>query len=129
MHCGGLRKVAKKISEKVWSFAKPGGSKMPNLYFGKVFFQLPCRIIIEPPKQILFVFEVRPSVKLVSAIKDAIFNKKMGVKFLFGKNAKQGGGAEGGLAIDHTFSGFFLQPSLTSFSFVNFRVCSAKTTR
>ena len=30
----------------------------------------------------LFVFEVGPSVKLVSAIKDAIFNKKMGVNFI-----------------------------------------------
>ena len=29
----------------------------------------------------LFVFEVGPSVKFVSAIKDAIFNKKMGVIF------------------------------------------------
>ena len=42
----------------------------------------------------LFVFEVGPSVKFVSAIKDAIFKKKMGVIFLFGKNAKPGG--EGG---------------------------------
>ena len=40
----------------------------------------------------LFVFEVGPSVKFVSAIIDAIFNKKMGVNFLFGKNAKRGGG-------------------------------------
>ena len=59
----------------------------------------------------LFVFEVGPSVKFVSAIKDAIFNKKMGVNFLFGKNAKPGGGgSEGGLAKDHTFSGFILAP-------------------
>ena len=29
----------------------------------------------------LFVFEVGPSVKFVSAIKDAIFNKKNGGKF------------------------------------------------
>ena len=49
----------------------------------------------------LFVFEVGPSVKFVSAIKDAIFNKKIG-------------GSEGSLAKDHTFSGFsFVQPSLT----------------
>ena len=46
-------------SEKVWSFAKLGGggvsegSKMPNLYFGKVFFQLACRIILGPPKHVL----------------------------------------------------------------------------
>ena len=59
----------------------------------------------------LFVFEVGPSVKFVSAIKDAIFKKKMGVNFLFGKNAKPGGGGRGsggGLAKDQTFSGFFL---------------------
>ena len=31
----------------------------------------------------LFVFEVGPSVKFVSAIKDAIFNKKNGGKFFF----------------------------------------------
>ena len=30
----------------------------------------------------LFVFEVGPSVKFVSAIKDAIFNKKIGVNFV-----------------------------------------------
>ena len=29
------------------------GSKMPNLYFGKVFFQLACRIILGPPKHVL----------------------------------------------------------------------------
>ena len=39
----------------------------------------------------LFVFEVGPSVKFVSAIKDAIFNKKNG----------------GSLAKDHIFSVFF----------------------
>ena len=36
----------------------------------------------------LFVFEVGPSVKFVSAIKDAIFNKKNGGKFFVRKNAK-----------------------------------------
>ena len=47
----------------------------------------------------LFVFEVGPSVKFVSAIIDAIFNKKIRVNFLFGKNTKPGGGgSEGGLA-------------------------------
>ena len=62
----------------------------------------------------LFVFEVGPSVKFVSAIKDAIFNKKMGVNFFFfEKNAKVGGGSEGSLAKDQTFSGFsFVHPSL-----------------
>ena len=41
-----------KKPEKVWSFAKLGGgrvsdgSKMPNFYFGKVFFQLACRGIL-----------------------------------------------------------------------------------
>ena len=29
------------------------GSKMPNCYFGKVFFQLACRIILGPPKHVL----------------------------------------------------------------------------
>ena len=50
----------------------------------------------------LFVFEVGPSVKFVLAIKDAIFKKKMGGNFLFGKNAKPGGvgGSKGGLAKD-----------------------------
>ena len=65
----------------------------------------------------LFVFEVGPSVKFVSAIKDAIFNKKMGVNFLFGKMPNQGGGSEGGLAKDQTFSGFsFVHPSLRTLS-------------
>ena len=46
---------------------------------------------------ILVMFEVGPSVKFVSAIKDEIFNKR----------------SEGGLAKDQTFSGFsFVQPSL-----------------
>ena len=54
----------------------------------------------------LFVFEVGPSVKFVSAIIDAIFKKKIEVNFLFGKNAKPGG-SEGGLAKSQTFSGFF----------------------
>ena len=39
----------------------------------------------------LFIFEVGPSVKFVSAIIEAIFKKKIGVNFLFGKNAKPGG--------------------------------------
>ena len=48
-----------KKPEKMWSFAKLGGggvsdgSKMPNCYFGKVFFQLACRIILGPPKHVL----------------------------------------------------------------------------
>ena len=52
-------RVHKKNPEKMWSFAKLGGggvsdgSKMPNLYFGKVFFQLACRIILGPPKHVL----------------------------------------------------------------------------
>ena len=113
------------------------GSKKLNLYFGKVFFQLACRIILGPPKHVLhlvwscldtylalkttlkvslysylnpsnsgqimtintgnlFVFEVGPSEKFVSAIIDASFNKKIRVNFLFGKNTKPGG-SEGGL--------------------------------
>ena len=47
----------------------------------------------------LFVFEVGPSVKFVSAIIDAIF-KKNGGNFFFVKNTKPGGGPEGGF-VDH----------------------------
>ena len=101
------------------------GSKMPNLYFGKVFFQLACRIILGPSKHLLhlvwscldvyqalkttlkvlvnsyfmlansgrimtinignlFIFEVGPSVNFFLAVTEAIFNKKIGVNFLFG---------------------------------------------
>ena len=57
----------------------------------------------------LFVFEVGPSVKFVSAIKDAIFNKKNGGNFFLLKKCQTGGGvgSEGSLAKDQTFSGFF----------------------
>ena len=54
-----IREGCEKKKEKVWSFAKLGGggvsdgSKMPNFYFGKVFFQLACRIILGPPKHVL----------------------------------------------------------------------------
>ena len=41
------------------------------------------------------VFEVGPSVKFVSAIKDAIFKKKNGGNFFFFKNGKRGGGVRG----------------------------------
>ena len=109
-----IGKVAEKKSGK--SVVSKGSKKL-NLYFGKVFFQLACRIILGPPKHVLhlvwscldtylalkttlkvslysylnpsnsgqimnintgnlFVFEVGPSVKFVSAIIDAIFNKK-----------------------------------------------------
>ena len=59
-----------------------------------------------------------PSVKFVSAIKDAIFNKKNGGKFFFFETMPNwgggGGGSEGSLAKDQTFSGFFSShPSLT----------------
>ena len=62
----------------------------------------------------LFVFEVGPSVKFVSAIKDAIFKKKMGVIFLFGKMPNWGGGVvrgEFGKRPDF-FRFFFSHPSL-----------------
>ena len=56
---GGGGGGGEKKPEKMWSFAKLGGgevsdgSKMPNFYFGKVFFQLACRIILGPPKHVL----------------------------------------------------------------------------
>ena len=57
-----------------------------------------------------------PSVIFVSAIVDAFSNKKMGVNFFLVKYTKLGGGSEGGLAKDHTFSGLlFLNTSLTDF--------------
>ena len=63
------------------------------------------------------IFEVGPSVKFVSAIIDAIFKKKLGVNFLFGKNAKPGekGGVRGGFGKRPDFFRFFffLPPSLT----------------
>ena len=58
-----------------------------------------------------------PSVKIVSPNKGLISKKKWGSIFFVGKMPKPGGGggAEGGLAKDHTFSRFFfLNPSLRS---------------
>ena len=57
-----------------------------------------------------------PSVKFVSPNKDLISKKKSGSIFFVVKMTKPGGGggAEGGLAKDHTFSHFFLNPSLIS---------------
>ena len=46
----------------------------------------------------LFVFEVGPSVKFVSAIIDAIFNKKNQGKFFFRKKHEAGGGVRGGFS-------------------------------
>ena len=60
----------------MWSFAKLGGggvsegSKMPNLYFGKVFFQLACRIILGPPKHVLHL--VWSVLGISTAIKTAL---------------------------------------------------------
>ena len=50
-----------------------------------------------------------PSVKFVSPNKGLISKKKMGVNFFRVKNDQTGGGggSEGGLAKDHTFSRFF----------------------
>ena len=51
-----------------------------------------------------------PSVKFVSPNKGLISKKKMGVNFFVRKNDQtggRGGGSEGGLAKDHTFSRFF----------------------
>ena len=61
----------------------------------------------------LFVFEVGPSVRFVSAIKDAIFNKKNGGKFFFEKMPNWGGGVRGEFGKrPHFFRVFFSQPSL-----------------
>ena len=88
-----LREGCTKLNpEKVWSFATPGGvsegSKMPNLYFG-----------------------------VLKRVKNGLKMAKNTLKFyIFHKNAKPGGegGSEGGLAKDHTFSGFcFVHPSLS----------------
>ena len=58
----------------------------------------------------LFVFEVGPSVKFVSAIKDAIFNKKKWGKYFSGKK-KPFRGSEGEMVKDHTFPhNFFSVP-------------------
>ena len=60
----------------MWSFAKLGGgrvsdgSKMPNFYFGKVFFQLACRIILGPPKHVLHL--VWSVLGISTAIKTAL---------------------------------------------------------
>ena len=48
-----------------------------------------------------------PSVKFVSVIKDAFSKKKNGGQFFSPKKDQTRGGPEGGLAKDHTFSGFF----------------------
>ena len=55
-----LREGFKKNAAKVWSFTKRGGgggvtegNKKPNPFFGKVFFQWACRIILVPPKHVL----------------------------------------------------------------------------
>ena len=53
----------------------------------------------------LFVFEVGPSLEFVSAIKDAIFNKKNGGKFFVLKKCQTGGGGFG--KRPHFFRFFF----------------------
>ena len=58
-------------------------------------------------------------VKFVSANIDAFFNKKNGGQIFSPKKDQTGGGGGpgGGLAKDHTFSGFFFRlPSLREFS-------------
>ena len=54
-----------------------------------------------------------PSVKFVSAIKDAIFNKKNGGKFLFLKKCQTGGVRGGFGKRPDFFLTFFVQPSLS----------------
>ena len=58
----------------------------------------------------LFVFEVGPSVKFVSAIKDAIFNKKNGGKFFFVEKMPNWGGGPRGVWQKTTFFPFFFAP-------------------
>ena len=62
-------------------------------------------------------------VKFVSAYIDAFFNKKNGGQIFSPKKDQPGGGSEGGLAKDQTFSGFFFRlPSLrlcVLFSLIN----------
>ena len=46
-------KKRKKFSDLLnWGGVSKGSKKL-NLYFGKVFFQLACRIILGPPKHVL----------------------------------------------------------------------------
>ena len=61
-----------------------------------------------------------PSVKFVSPNKGLISKKKFGVNFFRRKDdqTRGGGRAEGGLAKDHTFSHFFLNPSLMVLQFI-----------
>ena len=62
-------------------------------------------------------FLMGPSIKFVLAIVDAFSNKKNGGQFFSPKKDQTGGGSEGGLAKDHTFSGFFFRlPSLSKLS-------------
>ena len=57
----------------------------------------------------LFVFEVGPSIKFVSAINDAIFNEKNGGNFFLVKNTKPGGrgGVRGGFSRSLNFLRIF----------------------
>ena len=67
--------------------------------------------LVKNNKGNLFVFEVGPSVKFVSAIKDAIFNKKNGGKFFLLKKCQTGGGVRGEFGKrPHFFRVFFLAP-------------------
>ena len=57
-NCDTKGRVRKKNRKKCgllpnWGGRVSEGSKMPNFYFGKVFFQLACRIILGPPKHVL----------------------------------------------------------------------------
>ena len=52
-----IREGCRKKTEQLCPFDKPGGEgqkkKKANLYFGKVFFQWACRIILGPLKHVL----------------------------------------------------------------------------
>ena len=73
----------------------------------------------------LFVFEVGPSVKFVSAIKDAIFKRKMGVHFFSRKKDQTGVGGSKGSLVKDFFRILFFEPFPNGTHDKNFRVLSS----
>ena len=68
----------------MWSFAKPGGGGVWPFKLALLCW-LFWTTMTKKNKGDLFVFEVGPSIKFVSAINDAIFNEKNGGNFFFRK--------------------------------------------